>query len=129
MSLTCANCGQDMPDNSPFTPLEVQAAFEASHSWENVHYAFQRSVNPVSSYRLTLRGKPAQMNVAEYIPPVDMPSSEYDRQGETYKAFLILEVNGAYYRKEAHVDSYAEETWTGPVIRVNKVEKIVQVWE
>lgn len=128
MSLNCPNCGQDMPDNSPYTPIEVQNAVEASTDWENVAYRLSLSV-PQTAWIVRMRGKGVTVNVVEKIEPVDMPSNEYDRQGETYKAFLILEVDGSYYRKEAHVDSYADVEWSGPVTRVNKVEKTIQVWE
>lgn len=128
MSLTCANCGQSMPDNSPFTPIEVQQAVEATTNWENIAYRFSLGT-PQKDWQVKLRGKTVTMTVVEKIHPVDMPSNEYDRQGETYKAYLILEVGGTYYRKEAHVDSYAEETWTGPVTHVARVEKTITVWE
>lgn len=128
MSLTCANCGQNVPDNSPFTAFEVDQAVEDATNWGNVDYRLRIST-PQKAWPLKIRGTSVTMNVVDKIEPQNMPSSEYDRQGETYKAFLIVEVNGTYYRKEAHVDSYAEESWNGPVTRVNRVEKTIQVWE
>ncbi len=128
MSLNCPNCGQDMPDNHPYTPIEVQNAVEDAHSWETIDYRLSTST-PQKAWPVKIRGKNAVVNVVEKIEPVDMPSNEYDRQGETYKSFLILEVDGSYYRKEAHVDSYAEATWSGAVTKVNRVEKMIQVWE
>jgi hypothetical protein len=128
MSLKCSNCGQNMPDDNPFTGSEVGAAVEGIGGWSNIDY---RATNrqPTLEHRVALRGKPVMLKFVEKIEPVDMPSNEYDRQGETYKAFLIVEVDGHFYRKEAHVDSYGEETWSGPVDLVQRVEKTVQVWE
>lgn len=128
MSIKCPNCEQEMDDNSPFTPAEVANAVEQETSWDSVYYAFSRQ-HPLRHIVVQLRGKATQVNVVEKIRPENMPKEEYARQGETYKAFLILEVGGSYFRKEAHVDSYAEESWTGPLIRVNRIEKTVQVWE
>jgi hypothetical protein len=129
MKLTCGNCGQDMPDNSAYTPIELAEAIESVGNWEGLVYAAFRQLNPTNRIKVPLRGNDVWVTVVEKIEPKDMPSNEYDRQGETYKAFLILEVDGTYYRKEAHVDSYADESWTGPVTRVNRIEKTVQVWE
>lgn len=129
MTLVCGNCGQDMPDNSPFTALEIEGAVKAATAWETMAYQLARTHNPIKSHAVNLRGRITQIQVIEKIEPVNMPSDEYARQGETYTAYLIVEVNGTFYRKKAHVDSYGEEEWTGPVTRVNRVEKTIQVWE
>jgi hypothetical protein len=126
MTVKCPNCDQVIPDDAPYTGSEIEQAVTDRYDWGSVRYSY--TARKVREFQISVRGTNEVLTIVEVIEPL-MPSNEYDRQGETYKRSLILQVRDVYYRKDAHVDSYGDETWSGSVYRVTPTEKTVLTWE
>lgn len=43
--------------------------------------------------------------------------------------FVIVEVEGRFFKKSGYVDSYDGYTWDGPTVEVHKTTKTVEVFE
>jgi hypothetical protein len=60
------------------------------------------------------------------------PTNDYDgayNQGETFEAFIIVAIDGTYFKKTGTGDSYGEISWDGLLKVVVPTTKMVKVFE
>lgn len=69
--------------------------------------------------------------VAKTLDP-GYPANGYDgayEQGSQFETFIVVEVEGQFFKKTGTGDSYGDVSWDGDLLPATMKEKIVKVWE
>jgi hypothetical protein len=80
----------------------------------------------------TFKADPFMCNIEATKLDPGYPANGYDgayEQGSEFEAFVVISVEGTYFKKTGIGDSYGDVTWDGPLKKVSVKEKIVKVFE
>ena len=117
---TCPMCDSEIAsDNRAFKQAALEAYADKS-SWDRLA---QRPVG----HSFIVDGFNCVIEATKTDP--GYPANGYDgayEQGSEFEAFVVVGMEGVYFKKFGTGDSYGEIVWDGPIKVVSPVEKIVK---
>lgn len=109
--MNCPTCGSDTDD--------IATKLQIADRWWTIEDIPKNGTHFV---------RDADVTVKMVVPP-ELP--EYDSYGETIsqEIFMVVEVNGRFFKKEGRSDSYGGRDWNGPCREVKAEPKTVVVFD
>lgn len=121
---TCPMCNSEIANDNPaLKQAALLSVVESQGGWSRFE---GRSVG----YTFLAGGFHCTVEALKLDP--GYPKNGYDgayEQGTDFEAYVVISVEGTYFKKTGTGDSYAEISWDGQVKQAKVTEKVVRVFE
>lgn len=131
----CPLCKSALPSDHPaLTLAALDKAVKEMGGWDNFEGDDARWGKPVgSTFRVGARtakveAKKVSYNAGDLAEYASYYGSELP-QGTTFETFVVIEIDGSYFKKTGTADSYGTISWDGDLKIVVPTEKTVKVFE
>lgn len=138
----CPLCKTELPNDHPALNLvALETYVKSKGGWEvfesnHVNYGYPEgksfSIAPKTGTfgNKILEGKIVAKKIK--YDSGDIERDYYDGdlpQGTTFETYIVVEIEGAFYKKTGTGDSYGEVSWDGDLKIVTPTEKVIRVFE
>lgn len=131
----CPMCSTVLPSDHPaLTLAALESWVRGKGGWDIFDTDSETYGYPVGKQfavgdrRARVEAKKTQYNVGDLTEYSDRYGSELP-QGTTFTTFVVVGIDGNYFKKTGTGDSYGEISWDGDLRIVTPVEKVVKSFE
>ncbi len=132
---TCPLCTSEIPNDHPALLLgTLDKTVKEMGGWDAFEGDDTRWGKPVgSTFKVGSRTAKVEAKKTSYdAGDLSEYASYYDDelpQGTTFTTYVVIEIDGSYFKKTGTGDSYGRVSWDGDLNLVTPTEKLVKVYE